>query len=260
MFLRNFNTVINQFTTNPANAVLYLLIHIVTILISLILHECAHGQVAYWCGDPTAKQLGRITLDPRKHLDPIGTVSMLLFGFGWAKPVPINPRYFRRYRRDYVLVSMAGIVTNLMLFLLFTGLAVILNQHIWADGIEQADKNIWIFVPFNIIYDGNFTGVLQYFRAPALMYLQTFFISMSMINISLAVFNLLPVPPLDGWRILDGLVLRGRVRITPQVYQIIRIAMLVLLFTGATSGLLSKVTTAAMNGVLSLYRAIGGIA
>ena len=88
------------------------------ILFSLIIHECAHGYVALKCGDPTAKWMGRLSLDPRKHLDPLGTVCMVFLRVGWAKPVPINPRNFKNYRRDYILVSLAGITVNLAVFLI----------------------------------------------------------------------------------------------------------------------------------------------
>ena len=80
--------------SDPIGFVLYLFYLLVTVLLSLILHEVAHGYVAYRCGDATAKWMGRLSLDPRKHLDPIGTICMFLFGIGWAKPVPVNPRNF----------------------------------------------------------------------------------------------------------------------------------------------------------------------
>nr|MCR5567011.1 site-2 protease family protein [Clostridiales bacterium] len=92
---------LNGLTRDPAGTILTLVYVAVCILFSLILHECAHGYVALKCGDPTAKWMGRLTLDPRKHLDPLGTICMIFMRIGWAKPVPINPRNFRNYRRDY---------------------------------------------------------------------------------------------------------------------------------------------------------------
>ena len=89
------------------------------IVFSMMLHELAHGAVAFALGDTTAKDDGRLTLNPMKHLDPFGTVCMVFLHVGWAKPVPVNPRNFRHFRRDYILVSLAGIVTNLLLCILY---------------------------------------------------------------------------------------------------------------------------------------------
>ena len=114
-------------TSDPLGFIVYALYLTATVLLSLILHECAHGYVAYRCGDPTAKWMGRLTLDPRKHLDPFGTICMFLLGFGWARPVPVNPRNFKNYRRDDFLVSIAGIVTNLTLFVFCVALSVGIN-------------------------------------------------------------------------------------------------------------------------------------
>ena len=102
-------SILNGLTSDPGGTILTLVYVAVCILFSLIIHECAHGYVALKCGDPTAKWLGRLTLDPRKHLDPLGTICMVFMRIGWAKPVPVNPRNFRHYRRDYILVSIAGI-------------------------------------------------------------------------------------------------------------------------------------------------------
>ena len=87
----------------------------ICVLFALTFHECAHGFIAYKLGDPTARNLGRLTLDPVKHLDPIGTLCMLLFGYGWAKPVPVNSRYFKKPKRDMALTAIAGPVSNLIL-------------------------------------------------------------------------------------------------------------------------------------------------
>ena len=88
---------------------------VLTTLISLTVHEVSHGYAAYRCGDPTARNFGRLSLNPLKHLDPIGTLCMLLFGFGWAKPVPINTRYFRKPRRDTALTALAGPLSNIII-------------------------------------------------------------------------------------------------------------------------------------------------
>ena len=92
-----------------------ILLIIVCVLIALTFHECAHGFAANKLGDPTARNMGRLTLDPRKHLDPIGTLCMMLFGFGWAKPVPVHSRYFKKPRRDMAITAFAGPAANILL-------------------------------------------------------------------------------------------------------------------------------------------------
>ena len=114
---------------------IHLLLSLPIILFALSLHETAHGFVASRLGDPTAKNLGRLTLNPLKHLDPIGFICMLLFGFGWAHPVPINSRYFKKPRRDIALTSLAGPVSNLLAavcFALLYGIALLLLNVIAA--------------------------------------------------------------------------------------------------------------------------------
>ena len=99
--------------------VISILLSLPIILLSLSLHEAAHGAAALWMGDPTARNMGRLTLDPRKHLNLFGTLCMIVAGFGWANPVPVNSRYFRRPRRGIAIVSLAGPVSNLLLAFVF---------------------------------------------------------------------------------------------------------------------------------------------
>jgi len=139
----------------------------IPLLYSIIIHELAHGWVAYRMGDPTAKYAGRLTLNPVKHLDPIGTAMLFIFGFGWAKPVPVNFSHFQNTRLGLILVSSAGIVANMI----FAFLAVLLLRLLAPS-------------PSGSI------GQLLYYLAQ--------------INIMLASFNLIPIPPLDGSKILMG--------------------------------------------------------
>ena len=139
----------------------------VPLLYSLIIHEVAHAWVADKVGDSTARWAGRISLDPRRHLDPVGTISLLLLGFGWAKPVPINDNNFRNHRLGLILVSSAGIAANIIVACL-TQIAYALLKP----------------APYGSLY-----SVLSHFM---------------MINIILASFNLIPIPPLDGSKILMG--------------------------------------------------------
>jgi Zn-dependent protease len=136
------------------------------ILFGLTVHEFAHGWVAYRLGDPTAKMMGRLTLNPLKHLDPVGTIALFLFRFGWAKPVPIDPSHFRHPTRDMALSSLAGPAANLAVALV-SGLLFRLVTALGVAGFAQL--LLGYFVLFNII---------------------------------LCFFNLIPIPPLDGSRLV----------------------------------------------------------
>ena len=157
-------------------------IMLVPALLAIILHEVAHGYIAERFGDPTARLLGRLTLNPLKHLDPIGTIAIFIFGFGWARPVPINPGNFRRPRRDMIWVALAGPTTNLLLAvlsaLLLRGLGL-LDQSSFGTSLAYTQ----------------FTTPVKMMAGFSLY-----------INILLGVFNLIPLPPLDGGRILTGIL------------------------------------------------------
>jgi Zn-dependent protease len=150
------------------------------LLLSMMAHEVAHGWVAFRLGDPTAKMSGRLTANPLRHLDLVGTLMFVVtyltagFAFGWAKPVPVNPRFFRNHQRDMAFVGLAGPVTN---FLIAVGLALILN-----------------FVPLALITNG--LGDFNRFG-------QVIFLAYQ-VNVVLGLFNLVPIPPLDGSRVLGA--------------------------------------------------------
>ena len=224
MLFSGINTFISNLQADPAGTILEYVFLAICILLSLILHECAHGYVALKCGDPTAKMLGRLTLDPRKHLDPVGTICMIFLRVGWAKPVPINPRNFRHYKRDYILVSVAGIAVNFLLFLIGLAAYVLLAKHI------HSYSDIWYYA-------------IQ------------FTVMLAQINIGLAIFNLIPVPPLDGYRILNQFAFGGKLdqSLTPQTMMIIRYAFLALCITGVLSPALSKVIGSIFNFFLNLF-------
>jgi len=145
------------------------------LLLSLTIHELAHGYVASRLGDPTARLAGRLTMNPLKHLDPIGTIAFFLVHLGWARPVPVNPRYFRDPRRDMLLVALAGPASNFILAVLCAVLAKLL----------LALPLIPLFLRLPL------TGML---------------VAGVWINLVLGVFNFLPIPPLDGGRILLGIL------------------------------------------------------
>ena len=215
----------NWLTTDPLGFALYLLYFAVSVLLTLILHEIAHGYVAYRCGDPTAKMLGRLSLDPRKHLDPIGTLCLVFLGFGWAKPVPINPRNFRNIVKDTMLVSFAGPATN---FLLSIGFAVLLRLLIEFFPLGEWQGNtVWDF--FFLMFQ---TGVV--------------------VNIGLGWLNLMPIPPLDGSKILWGVL---PPKLGFQYMQLERYGFLVLillLMTGALGYVLYPLIQFSVNTVFSL--------
>jgi Zn-dependent protease len=145
--------------------------------LSLSIHEVAHGYAAYKLGDPTARNLGRLSLNPIKHVDPIGFICMLLFGFGWAKPVPINTRYFKKPKRDMSLTGLAGPLSNILLALIFI---IILRIEVFVMGVLPPETDL--------------TANVYYLLGKFL------FIGFNL-NITLAVFNLIPCPPFDGSRI-----------------------------------------------------------
>ena len=255
---------IREFQSDPVQALISLAYLTVCILFSLIIHECAHGYVALKCGDPTAKMLGRLTLNPAKHLDPIGTICMVFLRVGWARPVPINPRNFRNYRRDYILVSLAGIITNLLVFLVSLILSALLAKMMYTDEAIQSVGAEYGKGMFLNIYNSNlaacaYQGMTIYdfwMKAPALLHVQRLFLMLAQMNLGLAVFNLLPVPPLDGYRFLDQFAFRGRLNMEPQVMQMIQIVFMVICVSGFLSGLLGTVNSAIFGFFCSIVGVI----
>lgn len=264
MFSSITNT-IQSLRTDPGGTLITLLYVAVCILFSLIIHECAHGYVALRCGDPTAKWMGRLTLDPRKHLDPLGTMCMVFLRIGWAKPVPINPRNFRNYRRDYILVSLAGIAANLVICLLSLLISALLSKAIWSgntiESLAAAGKKVFMLNVYDnslatSVYAGLFEMFSSYAKTPWLMHVQRLFLMLAQMNLGLAVFNLLPVPPLDGYRFLDQFVFKGRLNMNPQTMMIIQVGFLFICFSGLLSGLLTTVNSFVMGAFSSFISMI----
>ena len=253
---------LSALTSDPLGTIVTLLYSAAAILTSLILHECAHGYAALKCGDPTAKWMGRLTLDPRKHLDPIGTICMLFLHVGWARPVPINPGNFKNYRRDYILVSLAGIITNLALCAASLLLSALLSKVMWKPYVIESlsstgDKSVLLdlyhyLIP-SCIYGGEFSMIEEYARIPALLYVQRLLLMLAQMNLGLAIFNLIPVPPLDGYRFLDEFAFHGQLRMNQQTMQIIQIVFLLLCVSGSLSGFLGTVNGAAFSALSKLF-------
>ena len=248
----------NWLTTDPVGFIIYMAYFAVAVLLTLMLHEIAHGYVAFRCGDPTAKMLGRLTMDPRKHLDPIGTIALVFVGFGWAKPVPINPRNFHgnRVKADF-LVSIAGIATNLTLFILATFLSALINPLLWRPEVIAAYGSKSLLeaygAGFNVLLSGQSGDVLELMRTPWLRHVQRFLLLFMSMNLTIGIFNLIPLPPLDGFHILNDIAFKGRLRLTPQFMRVAQIVFLLLLFSGAVGSVLIAVTTTVQSAVLNLF-------
>ena len=166
-------------TGDIKGAIISFLLSVPIIILILSVHEYAHGVAAKKLGDPTAESLGRLTLNPIKHIDPIGFVMFLIVGVGYAKPVPINSRYFKKPKRDMAIVGAAGPLANLAMALIFTFLI----------------KLMFLLVPF-------LPSALPAWTPTALSYLYNILYLGVFYNLAFMLFNLIPVPPLDGSRIL----------------------------------------------------------
>ncbi len=180
------------------------------VLIALTFHEYAHAYVAYKLGDPTAKMMGRLTLNPLKHIDLLGLIAFILFKFGWAKPVPVNPSNFKNPVRDSALVAIAGPVMNIIIA--FISYAILKFFPVGVTIGEFLKWNVWI-------------------------------------NLILAVFNLIPLPPLDGWRVAS--IFFPRLMFDRRLETYGFIALLLLVFLGGN--LLGTYLFHAVNIILRIF-------
>lgn len=203
------------------------LLTIAGVLLCLTVHEVSHGLAAYALGDPTAKGQRRLSLNPLRHLDPIGTLMMLVAGFGWARPVPVDMRYFRCPKLGMAVTALAGPVSNFVL----AYLALLLRAAV---------------IPFYELSGNAVLGELI-----------VFCVRIASLSIGLGLFNLIPIPPLDGSKILEG-VLPDRVYYAILRYeQVGMLALMALLWSGALSGPLLTVRSWCLStmsvGTIWLY-------
>ncbi len=220
-----------MFDFNIAHALRILSISLVPALLGIILHEVAHGWMAEKLGDPTARMMGRLTLNPIPHIDPMGLAVFGLtsltgsFVFGWAKPVPVNPRYFRKIDRDMMLVALAGPSANFLL-------AVIFGVLLWAAVS---------FLPFAQWKDNSaYIFCLSSLQAGVI------------INFGLGWLNLLPIPPLDGSKILAYFLPPQYARRYMEAARYGFIILLILLFTGILNKILGPLVSGSSAGLLRL--------
>ena len=212
------------------------ILQLVVILPAIAFHEVAHGYVAYRLGDPTAKSRGRLTLNPLAHIDPIGTILVPLFlilfrltPFGWAKPVPVNPRYFRNPLKGMLYVAVAGPMTNV-------GLALV---------SAAAGRLLLLGIPNSLLFrSDSFTALV----VQVILFLLSGFV---IINVVLAAFNLLPIPPLDGSRILTYFLPPAGRRIMLAMEQYGFIILVAILLLGGLSGLFN-LTSGVWKGLLGI--------
>ncbi|MEG2501637.1 MAG: site-2 protease family protein [Anaerovoracaceae bacterium] len=204
---------------SPLDWLMNTLMIIPGVVIGLSFHEFAHGWVAYKLGDPTPKLQGRVTVNPMAHIDPIGFIALLFAGFGWGVPVEINPNNFKNRRRDELLVSLAGVVMNLLVAIVF---GFVMKFIYMAAGQEVLGAGLW--------------GTIW-----------TVFLYVIQINLVLMIFNLIPVPPLDGFSVVSEIF---NIKHTNLYYQIYNNGFFILMFLiifGITDRILSPGVNFFMN-------------
>lgn len=196
------------------------------VLLSLTVHELCHGLAAYWMGDKTAKQSGRLSMNPLHHLEPMGALCLFLFGFGWARPVPVNPWNFKHKKVGMVLTSLAGPFSNFLLaFLAQVGASFLLNMTFLSDTSAS-------------------------FRLATVCYILCQYLVT--INLGLGLFNLIPIPPLDGSKALNA-VLPARIYFKLMEYERYGFIILIILIN---LPFFNQFLYFCEDGILSLFNSI----
>ena len=215
--------------SNPKTYFLNMLIALPGIVIGLSFHEFGHAFVSDRLGDPTPRTQGRVTLNPLAHFDPVGFLALMFCGFGWGIPVEVNSRYYKHPRRDELLVSLAGVVMNLIVAIVFSFIV-----HF-----------VYINVPYDKLSDGTLMGTLF-----------NILLQVVIVNVVLMVFNLIPVPPLDGSKILSELLPPSMAwKFDNLVGRYGFYILIALVFTGITGAIIRPLAAGYMmlvNGILGL--------
>ena len=273
-------TYLDTFLADPVGMLTIFLLAFPGRILALSAHEFAHAWVADKCGDHTARMMGRLTLNPLKHPDPLGTALMLLVGFGWAKPVPVNPRNYRDYRKDDLKVSVAGVTMNLILFTLamlcmFFIVAAALSRvpsgsvNAIAGPIYRAsyggrdclfllESEGYSYLPLQSLlqmlpYASDYLVKPVFGEIPGYLYQMLGYFAVT--NLVLCLFNLLPIPPLDGYHVLNDLVLRRSLFANPNTARIASGVLFALVVTGMVGKVLGWVDTRILNASGSLAAA-----
>jgi Zn-dependent protease len=204
-----------------------LLLMVAVVVISLTVHEFAHSFAAIWLGDDTPKLDGRLTLNPLVHIDPIGFLLLIVAGFGWAKPVRIDPSKLKKPRRDEIIISMAGPVSNM----LFALLVVLLLKVSFTIGFPSS---------------------------PAMMQKFVYVITITaMVNVGLALFNILPIPPLDGSHFITSWLMGKNTALAIQIFRFGSIALLGIMIIQAVAQIeilpIGRLTLAILRGMYGLF-------
>ena len=239
---------------NFLSDILLMLLSMPVMLLALSVHESAHGYAAYKLGDPTARSLGRITLNPVKHFDLFGFLSMLVFHIGWAKPVPINARYFKNPRRDMAITGAAGPLSNICLAIIH--LAVLRIVMIFAVEYYGSEAISYIIAMGT---QQKFAGTLGFTVMALVIYLLYMGVAM---NIVLAIFNLIPIPPFDGSRIFYAFLPPKWYFGVMQYERYIMIGCIILFFMLSRLGLnpLAAFENWVINGLFTITGMGGGTA
>lgn len=206
------------------HGLLFLLIRVAAVLLCLMVHELSHGLAARLLGDPTAKRAGRLSLNPLRHIDPVGFLMMLIAHVGWAKPVPVDMRRFKRPKRDMALTALAGPLSNFLLALAALGLGSLL----------------FAFAPEN--------------GSIVLAYTRLFLCYIAVLSVGLGLFNLIPIPPLDGSRVLFSLLPDRLYYVVMRYERYLVLAVIALAYFGFFAGPLNACMGWVLEGFCSVTR------
>ena len=207
-------------TDSIGEAIISRLLMLPGIIIGLSLHEAGHAYTSYWLGDPTPKAQGRLSVNPLRHIDPIGFVFLLVAGFGWGRPVEINPVFYKHKRRDEFIVSIAGVTVNLIVAIVFSFIA-------------KAVGSAYMHDPSDPLY-----------------YLYMIIVYVVYINLILMAFNLIPCPPLDGWGIVTQIFDLRKYSWWLPVYRKGSLILMVIILLGLTGRIISPIVSALMDLLL----------